>query len=219
MCWPRTVAWDDALLLPTQTLHHAVTCTGHWLDIHCTVLKAGVGCRYFTPDFKSIHNYMVDSWGGWVSKLSTSSKLRNGNIGSFGGGEPILSMKYKLVCCTKWLPIHIQLQRVSKFHSFPQHYNSLCWLLYVAHIYIFTCVENNETAQTQPLRGPHCVNLNLLDALIFSLCFQAFKVPSPRITSALSVPEGTPSREEGHLELLDLRIHSKRYSESFICRQ
>lgn len=29
---------------------------------------------------------MVDSWGGWVSKLSTSSKLRNGNIGSLGGG-------------------------------------------------------------------------------------------------------------------------------------
>lgn len=60
---------------------------------------------------------------------------------------------------------------------------------------------------------------------IFISIFQTFdinfsnvkrlKYSLSRITSALSVREGTPSREEGHLELLDLRIHSKRYSESY----
>lgn len=67
--------------------------------------------------------------------------------------------------------------------------------------------------------------LPLVRPSIFISIFQTFdinffnvkrlKYSLSRITSALSVREGTPSREEGHLELLDLRIHSKRYSESY----
>lgn len=209
------MAWDDALPLPTQTLHQSLVLATRY-TLHCFISGGGVSILYF----KSIHNYMVDSWAGLVSKLSTSCKIKNGNIGSFGGWGGVstytpISMKYRHGCCTKWLPF---INSYRTFLSFMHSCNIiffLCWLLNVAHIYIFYI----GTAQKQPLRGPHCTNLNLLDAWIFSLCFQAFKVPSPRITSALSVPEGTPSREEGHLELLDLRIHSKRYSESFICRQ
>lgn len=66
-----------------------------------------------------------------------------------------------------------------------------------------------------PLVGPSIfISIFQTFDIIFSNV-KRLKYSLSRITSALSVREGTPSREEGHLELLDLRIHSKRYSESY----
>lgn len=90
-----------------------------------------------------------------------------------------------------------------------------CFIIIIISFFNIWCNQYKFYFFFYPLVGPS----------IFISIFQTFDVifsnvkrlryALSRITSALSVREGTPSREEGHLELLDLRIHSKRYSESY----